>query len=485
MSFAAAAALVLRRLATGGHGELTLHRPAPVARPRGRRLRRWPPSSRRGTRTGRPVRRPQRHLAPGRAGSREWLARRADGRLPAAVGRRPASAGPRRVRSGSGRPSTGPPPSTPVVRPPVDPPDDPADLLDLATSGCSGTHRTVRAQDVWRPSTSGTPVGDADRAAGGAPGRRRGRLAAANDRRRRGRDVPGGRRPTCTRRPATRCAVRCVGPARATLCVPARDRYESGLPMVEEATAYLAEHGGPAAPGRAPAAAGSRAGPGRRPMAAFEAVDAALGHAAMSTGPDADPLLDAGGARCGGPSSWLRWAAPRRRPRGRRGAGTGSPLPVTPAGRGAGVPAAAHARAELADHGGAAGRVRRRRSRPPTSRDVGAAGPARPGPGAAGRRSSRPRRSTTLVEAVAGFVAEGNDGAATFAALRPGRRLPRLRGRPLDAAEVGRGGVAGAGRGWAHRMPPTGAGTCCRWSTASWTSREEALALLDQLVGEP
>lgn len=474
MRFAAAAARVLDGLATGGHAELTVHRPASGPRPEADV--------------------PIQELATQLAAEARELGARFDERngtshqgalvaqwlgtermvdylpLSAVDQRRRALAASAPERSAV----TGPPPSTPVVRPPMDLPDDPAALLDLAER-LFREHRTVRAQDVWRHLDERHPVDTLTPLLAARRADARGLLATANDRHA---DAESAWREAADLYEAAGDEVRRqVTLSRLGTLLCGTDRYESGLPMVEEATAYLVEHGGPERRVGAELRLAHALGLGQRPMAAFEAVERAVGHAAMITGPDADPLLDAEVAMRRaqflltlGRTEEAAASATRARD---RFAAAGDP------------PAAAlayllyaHARADLADHAGAAAAFAAALDR---SDEPDVVLSAQLGRGRAHLAAGEPAQAVEpLVEAVAGFVAEGNDGAATFARFDLAAAY-HASGQTLDAAEAAEEALPEL-----ERMGAQDAADRCRYLLSlvyrELDQPEEALALLDQLV---
>ncbi len=460
MRFAAAAARVLSGVAASGHDELTVHRPAA------------------GDRAAAELTVPE--LAATLAAQARELGARFDARNDTPhqgerVGRwlsaepiveyLPLSAVDQRRRALATRPSAPAPAET-------DLPDDPAALLDLAER-LFREHRTAQAEVAWRhfdrrhPADSLPPLLAARRADA------RGLRATADDRHA---DAEAAWREAADGYRAAGDEIRRqVTLSRLGTLLCGTDRAEQGLPMVEEATRYLVEHGEPERRVGAELRLSHALGLGQRPITAFEAVERASVHLAEVASDD--PLLDAEVAMRRaqflltlGRTPQAAEAAQHARD---RFAAAGDP------------PAAAlayllhaHALADLADHAGAAGAFASVLARS-TEPDVVLA--AQLGRGRALLAAGEPGEAVEpLVEAVAGFVAEGNDAAATFARFDLATAY-HAAGQVLEAAEAAEEALPAL-----ERLEAQDAADRCRYLLSlvyrELDQPEESLALLDQLV---
>jgi tetratricopeptide (TPR) repeat protein len=363
-------------------------------------------------------------------------------------------------------------PAAPVAAP-VELPDDPAAVLDLGER-LFREHRNDRAEELWRrfderyPADTLSPLLAARRADA------RGLLATAADLHA---DAEAAWREAADGYAAAGDEVRRqVTRSRLGTLLCGTDRYDQGLPMVEEATAYLVEHGEPERRVGAELRLAHALGLGLRPMAALEAVERAIAQTASAAG-GVDPLLDAEVAMRQaqflltlGRVEEAAAAATRARD---RFAAAGDP------------PAAAlafllyaHALADLGDHAGAADAFGAALDRS-TEPDVVLS--AQLGRGRAHLAGGEPGRAVEpLVEAVAGFVAEGNDSAATFARFDLAAAF-HASGRSLDAAEAAEEALPEL-----ERLGAQDAADRCRYLLSlvyrALDQPDEALALLDTLV---
>jgi tetratricopeptide (TPR) repeat protein len=503
MRFAAAAARLLDRLAAGGHADMTVRRPVPGKRGAmddgpagdgGAASGRGAAASR-GAAAGRTAADvPLPELAAQLAAQARELGARFDARngtthqgaavaawlaAEPVVGHLPLSAVDQRRRTlVAPPPSPSPRPSEPgSARPPAGDggtawPDDPAELLDLGER-LFREHRTRRARAAWarfderHPADTLTPLLAARRVDAS------GLLATSDDRHEEA--------ERCWREAADGYGLagdevrRQVTRSRLGTLLCGTDRYEQGLPMVEEATAYIVANGGPERRAGAELRLAHALGLGQRPMAALEAVERAMAHA--DDMPDADPLLDAEVA--------MR-RAQYLLTLGRTEEAAGSAGLARERFAAAGDPPAAalayllyaHALTDLADHAGAAaafGAALERSTEP----DVVLS--AQLGRGRAHLAGGEPGAAVEpLVEAVAGFVAEGNDSAATFARFDLAAAY-HAAGQPLDAAEAAEEALPEL-----ERLGARDAADRCRYLLSlvyrALDQPDEALSLLDQLV---
>jgi tetratricopeptide (TPR) repeat protein len=460
MRFAAAAGRLCDRLAAAGHGDMVLRRSSGSAASVGEVS---------VAALGRELAAQARDLAV-RFDTRNGTSHQGDlvGSWLAAepmVEHLPLSALDQRRRPAA--PSAGEPPES-------DPrwPDEPTDLLDVAER-LFREHRTDRARAAWAHFDERHPAGTLSRLLAARRIDARGLLATSEDRHEEA--------ETAWRAAADAYAIagdevrRQVTLSRLGTLLCGTDRYEEGLPMVEAATAYIVGNAGPERRVGAELRLAHALGLGQRPMAALEAVDRAMAHADLITEPD--PLLDAEVAMRR--AQYLLTlgrtdeAAASAKLARERFVAVGDP------------PAAAlayllyaHALADLADHAGAAaafGAVLDRSTEP----DVVLS--AQLGQGRAHLADGDPELAVEpLVEAVAGFVAEGNDSAATFARFDLAAAY-HAAGQSLDAAEAAEEALPEL-----ERLGAQDAADRCRYLLSlvyrDLDQPDEALALLDQLV---
>ncbi|MGC9666961.1 hypothetical protein ACNTMW_10455 [Planosporangium sp. 12N6] len=469
MRFAAAAARVLDGLVRAGHDGLTVHRPAA------------------GGREAADV--PAPDLAARLAAQARDLAARFDerngttaqgdrvARMLAAeplVGYLPLSAvdGRRRGMAGArAAGSTGSAAGPAGAGAPAGYPDDPDQLLDLAERRFR-EHDTRWAEAAWRhfddryPADTLSPLLAARRVDG------RGMLASGDDR---PAEAERAWREAADGYAAAGDEVRrqvALGRLGTLLC--GGDRYDEGLAMVREASRVLIERGDAERRVGAELRLAYVLGLGHQPAQALEAVERAAGYAAEATG---DPLLAAE-------------VATRRAQfllaLGRPGEAAESATAAREHFAAAGDPPVAafawllyaHALADLADYPGAADAFGAALERS-TDADVTLSG--QHGRGRALLAAAQPAAAVeSLVEAVAGFAAIGDDTAATFARLDLATAYHGC-GQELDAAEAAEAALPAL-----ERLGAQDAADRCRY-LLSLVYREldqpdEALVLLDQLV---
>jgi cellulose synthase operon protein C len=464
MRFAAAAARVLDGLVSAGHGDLTVHRgtdvPIPelacelagIARDLGGRFDARNGTDRQGARVA------------------DWLAAEPlVAYLPLSAVEAKVSESPRRAV-----------PTRGAVRPPVpkgrpvDYPDDPAELLDLAER-LFREHRTPAAEAAWRhfdgrhPADTLSPLLAARRVDG------RGLVAAGAERH--AEAEAAWREAADGYAKAGDEVRRQVTLSRLGTLLCATDRYPEGLSMVEESTRELLDC--PDAERRVGAELrlAYALGLGHRPGDALAAVERAMAHAAAIPAGATDPLLTAELAMrraqfllvLGRAAESAESAHAARE----RYESVGDPPVAALAWL-----LYAHALADSGDQAGAAdafGAALARSSEP----DVVLSG--QHGRGRALLAAGDPRRAVApLVEAVAGFVAGGNDPAAAFARFDLATAY-HGGGQPLDAAEAAEEALPAL-----EQLGAQDAADRCRYLLSlvyrDLDQPDEALTLLDQLV---
>jgi tetratricopeptide (TPR) repeat protein len=464
MRFAAAAARVLDGLVAAGHGDLTVHRgtdvPIPelacelagIARDLGGRFDARNDTDRQGARVA------------------DWLAAEPlVAYLPLSAVEAKFSESPRRAV-----------PTRGAVRPPVpegkpvDYPDDPAELLDLAER-LFREHRTPAAEAAWRhfdgrhPADTLSPLLAARRVDG------RGLVAAGAERH--AEAEAAWREAADGYAKADDEVRRQVTLSRLGTLLCATDRYPEGLAMVEESTRELLDC--PDAERRVGAELrlAYALGLGHRPGDALSAVERAMAHAAAIPAGATDPLLTAELAMrraqfllvLGRAAEAAESAHAARE----RYESVGDPPVAALAWL-----LYAHALADSGDQAGAAdafGAALARSSEP----DVVLSG--QHGRGRSLLAAGDPRRAVApLVEAVAGFVAGGNDPAAAFARFDLATAY-HGGGQPLDAAEAAEEALPAL-----EQLGAQDAADRCRYLLSlvyrDLDQPDEALTLLDQLV---
>jgi cellulose synthase operon protein C len=464
MRFAAAAARVLDGLAAGGHAGLTVRRGAddvPVqqvaaelaalARDLGARFDARNGTTRQGCRVTR------------------WLA------AEPLVEYLPLSAVAARVKSAPPGPDKGV--AADEEREPAGYPDDPAELLDLAER-LFREHRSADAQAAWRcfderhPAGTLSPLLAARRVDG------RGLVAAGDERHA---DAEAAWRAAVDGYAAAGDEIRRqVTLSRLGTLLCATDRYDEGLAMVEAATRELLDQAEPERRVGAELRLAYALGLGQRPGLALEAVERAAGHAAAIPAGEIDPLLAAEVAM-----RRAQFLLTLGRPReaadaanvAREHYSSGAPAGEPPAAALAWL-LYAHAMADLGDFPGAAsafGAALERSAEP----DVVLSG--QHGQGRALLAAGDPAGAVVpLVEAVAGFVAAGNDPAAAFARFDLATAY-HGGGQPLDAAEAAEEALPAL-----EQLGAQDAADRCRYLLSQvyrdLDQPDEALGLLDQLV---
>jgi cellulose synthase operon protein C len=467
MRFAAAAARVLDGLVTGGHADLTVHRPGgadvPIAELAGELA---------GTARDLGARFDDRN-GTDRQGARvaEWLAAEPLVKyLPLSAVE--ARALPRKV------------PLSPPVRQeghlpgqegkPVDYPDDPAELLDLAER-LFREHRTAQAEAAWRyfderyPIDTLPPLLAARRVDG------RGLVAAGVDRH--AEAEAAWREAADGYAKAGDEVRRQVTLSRLGTLLCTTDRYAEGLAMVEESTRELLDCTEADRRVGAELRLAYALGLGHRPGDALAAVERATAHAAAIPAGAADPLLAAEVAMrraqfllvLGRAAEAAESADAARQ----RYESVGDPPVAALAWL-----LYAHALADSGDQAGAAdafGAALARSSEP----DVVLSG--QHGRGRALLAIGDPRQAVApLIEAVAGFVAAGTDPAAAFARFDLATAYHGA-GQPLDAAEAAEEALPAL-----EQLGAQDAADRCRYLLSlvyrDLDQPDEALSLLDQLV---
>ncbi|MDT5036943.1 MAG: hypothetical protein QOE03_2128 [Micromonosporaceae bacterium] len=355
-------------------------------------------------------------------------------------------------------------------------PDDPTELLDLAER-LFREHRTAAAQAAWhvfdrRYPPEGTNALLTARRVDG-----RGLVAAGEERHD---DAEREWREAAARYADAGDEVRrlvTVSRLGTLLCGDDRTgRYDEGFAMVETATRDLLVRGSPDRWVGAELRLAYVLGLGQRPTAALAAVERAAAHLASVPGPP-DRLLAAEVAMrraqflltLGRPVEAAAAAATARE----HFAVAGEPPAVALAWL-----LSAHALADLADHAGAAaafGAALERSTEP----DVVLSG--QHGRGRALLATGESAAAVdALVEAVAGFVAAGNDQATAYARLDLASAYHGC-GRALDAAEVAEVALPEL-----ERLGAQEAADRCRYLLSlvyrALDQADEALGLLDQLV---
>jgi tetratricopeptide (TPR) repeat protein len=357
---------------------------------------------------------------------------------------------------------------------PIEYPADPAELLDLAER-LFREHRTAQAEAAWRHFDERHP---ADTLSALLAARRvdgRGLVAAGVERHA---EAEAAWREAADGYAAAGDEVRRqVTLSRLGTLLCATDRYAEGLAMVEESTGELLDC--PEADRRVGAELrlAYALSLGHRPGEALAAVERAMTHAAAIPPGAADPLLTAEIAMrraqfllvLGRAAEAAESASVARE----RYESVGDP------------PAAAlawllyaHALADSGDHGGAAdafGAALARSAEP----DVVLSG--QHGRGRALLAAGDPRGAVApLVEAVAGFVAAGNDPAAAFARFDLATAY-HGGGQALDAAEAAEEALPAL-----EQLGAQDAADRCRYLLSlayrDLDQPDEALGLLDQLV---
>jgi cellulose synthase operon protein C len=419
MRFSAAAARVLDGLVARGHADLTVHRPAagdhevadvPVADLAGQLADR---ARELGTRF-------DARNGTTRQGAlvAEWLA------AESLVEYLPLSAVEHRSRVVEG-PARAVGPAAPAVAYP----DDPAELLDLAER-LFREHRTAQSVAAWRcfderhPAGTLSPLLAARRVDG------RGLVAAADER---NDDAERAWRDAVDRYAAAGDEIRRqVAVSRLGTLLCGTDRYDAGLVLVEEATRELVERGRAEHRVSAELRLAYVLGLGLRPDAALEAVERAVQHAAAIPPGEIDPLLAAEVAMrraqflltLGRPQEAAESTAVARD----RFASAGDPPVAALAWL-----LYAHSLADLADFHATAAAFEAALERS-TEPDVVLS--AQHGRGRALLAAGEPGAAVEpLVEAVAGFVAGGEDAAAAFARFDLATAYHGC-GQALDAAEA-------------------------------------------------
>jgi tetratricopeptide (TPR) repeat protein len=357
---------------------------------------------------------------------------------------------------------------------PVDYPDDPAELLDLAER-LFREHRTPAAEAAWRhfdgrhPADTLSPLLAARRVDG------RGMVAAGAERHA---EAEAAWREAADRYAEAGDEVRRqVTLSRLGTLLCASDRYPEGLAMVEESTRELLDC--PDAERRVGAELrlAYALGLGHRPGDALAAVERAMAHAAAIPADAADPLLTAELAMRRaqfllvlGRAAEAAEAVDAAR---ERYESVGDPPVAALAWL-----LYAHALADSGDQAGAAdafGAALARSSEP----DVVLSG--QHGRGRALLAARDPRQAVApLIEAVAGFVAAGNDPAAAFARFDLATAY-HGGGQPLDAAEAAEEALPAL-----EQLGAQDAADRCRYLLSlvyrDLDQPDEALTLLDQLV---
>jgi tetratricopeptide (TPR) repeat protein len=355
-------------------------------------------------------------------------------------------------------------------------PDNPTELLDLAER-LFREHRTAAAQAAWRAFDRRYPPGAANALLTARRVDARGLVAAGEER---PEDAEREWREAAARYADAGDEVRrlvTVSRLGTLLCGDDRtERYDEGFAMVEAATRDLLARGSPDRRVGAELRLAYVLGLGQRPAAALAAVERAAVHLAAVPGPP-DRLLAAEVAMrraqflltLGRPVEAVAAAETARE----HFAVAGEPPAVALAWL-----LSAHALADLADHAGAAAAFGAALDRS-TEPDVVLSGQHGRGRAllAAGDSAAA---VDALVEAVAGFVAAGNDQAAAYARLDLASAYHGC-GRALDAAEV-----AEVALPQLERLGAQEAADRCRYLLSlvyrALDQADEALGLLDQLV---
>jgi tetratricopeptide (TPR) repeat protein len=353
-------------------------------------------------------------------------------------------------------------------------PDDPAQLLDLAER-LFREHRTAAAHAAWRRFDQRHPVRTLTTLLAARRVDARGLVAAGEECRE---DAEKYWRVAADGYAAAGDEVRrLVTVSRLGTLLCGTDRFDEGFAMVEEGTRLLLEHGPADRWVGAELRLAYVLGLGQRPGAALEVVERAVEHLAVIPADRADPLLAAEVAMrraqflltLGRPHEAAESAATARDHFGT----AGEPPAVALAWL-----LYAHALADTADYAGSAaafGAALERSTEP----DVVLSG--QHGRGRAFLSAGEPARAVEpLVEAVAGFVAAGNDSAAAFARFDLATAYHGC-GHLLDAADAAKEALPPL-----EQLGAQDAADRCRYLLSlvyrKVNRSDEALLLLDQLV---